>query len=109
MKPTSCTLFRIKKEYITSVGNTKDISLYIPSTGETIRGTSYGTIDHPNFTKLRDKLEQEGYIQTERTWWNGDRVLKPFILNNMLFKKGDQFPCATALSVKLMVMKNEQI
>jgi len=57
---------------------------------------SISTKDHPAFTELRDRLEQEGFIKTER-WSNGDRVLKPFYLNNMFFDVGEQFSCAPAL------------
>ena len=55
--------------------------------------------DHPAFTELRNRLEKEGYIKTERSWSNGDRVTKPFYLNNMYFEVGDQFSCAPALGV----------
>jgi len=58
---------------------------------------SVGTKDHPKFTQLREQLEREGYIQVERGWWNGDRVLKPFSLNGVKFKKHDQFSCAAAM------------
>lgn len=53
--------------------------------------------DHDEFTKLRDQLEQEGYISTQRNSWNGDIVLKPFYLNEWKFKKNHKFPCAAAL------------
>jgi len=53
--------------------------------------------DHPEFAKLRNQLEQEGYIKTERSWSNGDRVLKPFMLNNVKFKKNYKFCCASAM------------
>lgn len=56
--------------------------------------------DHPAFTELRDRLEREGYIKTERSWLNGDRVLKPFYLNNMYFDVGEQFSCAPAMGGK---------
>jgi hypothetical protein len=56
-----------------------------------------GTKDHPEFTCLREQLEQQGYIQVQRRWWNGDRVLKPFKLNGVKFKKDEQFPCAAAM------------
>lgn len=56
--------------------------------------------DHPAFTELRNRLEKEGYIKTERNWSNGDRVTKPFYLNNMYFDIGEQFSCAPALGVK---------
>ena len=35
--------------------------------------------------------------KTERSWWNGDRVLKGFRLNEFCFKKGDKFACAGAM------------
>jgi hypothetical protein len=101
------TKFRLKKEYITDVADNKEVSVYIPSTGKTLQGTSYGTIDHPKFTDLRNKLEDEGYIQVERSWWNGDRVLKPFYLNGIGFNKGETFPCAAAMNVKMKVAKKK--
>ena len=57
--------------------------------------------DHDEFTRLRDKLEELGYIETQRGWWNGDRVLKPFYLNGWRFKKNHKFPCAAALKVSI--------
>jgi hypothetical protein len=62
-------------------------------------GESYSvrSEDHPEFTKLREQLGKEGYITIERGWWNGDRVVKPFTLNNKKFRKGDKFPCAAAI------------
>ena len=54
-------------------------------------------IDHPEFTRLREQLETEGYIEVEHKWHNGDRVLKPFRLNGFDFDEGCKFPCATAL------------
>jgi hypothetical protein len=53
--------------------------------------------DHPEFTKLRDRLEADGYINTERGMWNGDRVLKAFYLNDKKFDIGDKFYCASAM------------
>jgi len=55
--------------------------------------------DHPAFTELRERLSKEGYIDIQRMWSNGDRVTKPFYLNNMYFDIGDQFSCAPALGV----------
>ena len=65
--------------------------------------------DHPAFTELRDRLENEGYIKTQRNWSNGDRVTKPFYLNNMYFDVGEQFSCAPALggSYDIALRKNE--
>ena len=54
--------------------------------------------DHDEFTKLRNQLENLGYIKTERSWWNGDRVLKGFKLNEWTFKKGEKFSSAAAMS-----------
>lgn len=53
--------------------------------------------DHDEFTKLRNQLEELGYIKTERGWSNGDRVIKGFKLNEWAFKKGDKFCCASAM------------
>jgi hypothetical protein len=61
------------------------------------KSVSISNKDHDEFTKLRDQLESEGYIQTQRGWWNGDRVLKPFYLNGWRFKKNHRFPCASAM------------
>ena len=64
--------------------------------GEDIITSCYSQ-DHPMFTKLREQLEREGYINVERGWWNGDRVLKGFKLNEWTFRKGDQFSSASAM------------
>ena len=61
------------------------------------KSVSISSKDHDEFTKLRNQLEEQGYIKTERGWWNGDRVLKPFYLNGWRFKKNHKFPCAAAL------------
>ena len=53
--------------------------------------------DHDEFTQLRNQLEELGYIKTERSWWNGDRVIKGFRLNEFTLKKGDKFLCAMAM------------
>ena len=54
--------------------------------------------DHDEFTKLRNQLEKLGYIKCERGWWNGDRVLKGFKLNEWTFRKGQKFCSASAMS-----------
>jgi hypothetical protein len=69
------------------------------------RCSTTGTKDHPEFAKLRDTLEEEGYIKCERGWWNGDKVLKPFTLNGAKFKEGEQFPSGCAMKGHLKYMK----
>ena len=59
---------------------------------------SISSKDHDEFTKLRDKLEELGYIETQRSYWNGDRVLKSFKLNEWTFRKNHKFPCAAAMN-----------
>lgn len=59
---------------------------------------SLSSKDHDEFTKLRNQLEELGYIETQRQWWNGDRVLKGFKLNEWTFKKGEKFCCAGAMN-----------
>ena len=61
------------------------------------KAVTIGSKDHDEFTKLRNQLEELGYIKTERGWWNGDVVLKPFYLNGWRFKRNHRFPCAAAL------------
>ena len=96
--------FRIIKKYLTSVDDTRDITFVMPS-GALVEGTTIGTKDHPKFAEFRNKLEKLGYIKTERSWSNGDRVLKPFIVNGMKLKKGDKFACACALDIQISVYK----
>jgi len=67
--------------------------------------TSISNKDHPEFTYLREQLEQQGFIKVERGWWNGDRVLKTFQLNDVEFKKHSQFPCASAMKHHLKFAK----
>ena len=62
---------------------------------------SIESIDHPEFTKLREQLGKDGYITIERGWWNGDRVVKPFSINGVKFKKDGKFPCAAAIHYDL--------
>lgn len=61
--------------------------------------------DHPEFNKLRRQLSDEGYIHIEPGWWNGDRVLKSFMLNGVKFETGAQFPSAGAITFKLDRLK----
>lgn len=59
--------------------------------------TTTSNRDHPDFAALRNLLEEQGYISTQRGFWNGDRVLKPFLLNGVEFKQNGKFPCAAAM------------
>jgi len=70
-----------------------------------VRAVMIGSKDHPEFTKLREQLGQQGFIKIERSWNNGDCVLKPFRLNGVKFKKHDQFPCAVAMKGHLKFAK----
>jgi hypothetical protein len=99
MKPLK---IRIKKEYLTSVVDVKPITIEWGD-GRTINGTAQGSIDHPKFTELRQKLGRDGYIEIQPNWWNGDTTLKKFTLNGMAFNVGDQFPCASAMGTRLSV------
>lgn len=90
----------IREEYNTYTKNgreptAEELLLILQGKGNYSMGSS---IDHPEFTKLREQLGDLGYISIERGWWNGDRVLKPFILNGLKFKVGEQFSCAGAMS-----------
>ncbi len=105
--------FLIPEEYLTDVPNnhikykydtTKELTheqLVDILVNGNIQYRIYGTKDHPEFTELRELLEKEGYIKVERSWSNGDRVLKSFKLNEKMFKKSQQFPCAAALKWQL--------
>jgi hypothetical protein len=87
--------FFIDEEYATSV----------PVTYRWIRdgkeGSILGNVDHPSFAALRDCLEGDGYIKTQRTCRNGDKVLKHFRVNDILFHPGDRFLSAAAFGAKL--------
>jgi len=67
--------------------------------------SSTGSQDHPEFAKLREQLGIDGYIEIQRGWWNGDRVLKSFVFNGAKFKKGEQFCCASAMAGHLKFAK----
>jgi hypothetical protein len=66
-----------------------------------VSSSTYSTEDHPEFTRLRDRLGELGYISIERGWSNGDRVLKSFSLNGVAFEPGEQFCCAAAMKFHL--------
>lgn len=58
--------------------------------------------DHPEFKALREQLGREEFIKIQRSWWNGDRVLKPFSLNGAKFRKGEQFPSGAAIKYTII-------
>jgi hypothetical protein len=105
--------FLIPEEYLTDVSDnyikykydtTKELTheqLVDILVNGNIQYRSFGTKDHPEFTKLRDELESLGYIKTFRSSSNGDRVLKPFKLNGKRFKKNETFYCACAIKSHL--------
>ena len=105
--------FTILKEYLTDVPD-NHVKYRYDTTEEltneqlvdilvngNIQYRSFGTKDHPEFTKLRDELESLGYIKTSRSSSNGDIVLKPFKLNGKRFKKNETFYCACAIKSHL--------
>lgn len=112
--------FEIAEEYLTSV-NIEDEVSFDPVPGandhlpreqreylDSIAGKKFKclrTIDHPEFTKLREQLGEEGYISIQRGWWNGDKVLKSFLFNGIKFLKDSRFPCASALGVSYKIAK----
>jgi hypothetical protein len=67
--------------------------------------SSTGTKDHPEFSELREQLGTDGYIEIQRSWWNGDRVLKPFVFNGVEFEVGEKFCCACAMAGHLKFAK----
>ncbi len=93
----------IDEEYLTQVSVTYS---WINGSGGKNKTTSH--VDHPSFTGLREHLGARGYIEIQRNWWNGDRVLKPFKLNTYDFMPGDQFSSAGAMGIHFQVLqKNE--
>jgi hypothetical protein len=107
--------FTIDSEYLTDVTIRKEWNTYtqngrVPTNEELIliiqgKGVCSTTHseDHPEFAKLREQLGELGYIEIQLSWWNGDRVLKPFKLNGRKFKEGDQFSCGSAMGNHLIV------
>jgi hypothetical protein len=87
-------LVRYKYDTINELTNEQLVDILVNGN---ISSTTLWHECHPKFTEFREQLEQEGYIKVERSWSNGDRVLKPFKLNGKKFKKEDQFPCAAAM------------
>ena len=107
--------FKLKRAHITSVPHTQRMVLEVPPEARALfkifdhklEGDAHSIIDHPEFTKMRNRLEKQGYIQIEHGWANGDRAVKPFSLNGFKFKKHDKFPCASAMDIWLSVKEKK--
>jgi hypothetical protein len=110
--------FEIAEEYLTSIDKIEEQTFTLESPIESIpeylrdqfkdgkaKMTTHSWIDHPEFTKLRETLGKEGYISIQRGWWNGDKVLKPFLLNGIEFLKDSKFPSASALGISYKIAK----
>jgi hypothetical protein len=104
--------FEIDPEYVTEVTVTQTYYRHADKESLTneelieviknpVSSSTYSTEDHPEFARLRDQLEAQGYIRCERNWSNGDRVVKPFSLNSVAFESGEQFCCAAAMKFHL--------
>ena len=112
--------FTILKEYITDVSDnyvkyrhdtTKELTneqLVDILVNGNILYQSFGTKDHSEFAKLRDQLEELGYIRTSRNSYNSDRVLKPFKKNDTIFRKNTTFYCAAALNNMINVINKQK-
>lgn len=87
-------IFIIKEEYLTSCNQAFQ---YILPNGRGPSGTISKSVDHPAFAALREHLDRNGFIKIEKGWVNGDRVIKPFCLNEVYFDIGDKFVCASAM------------
>ena len=87
--------YSIKEEYLTSCN---EAFTWITPTGSGPSGTISKSVDHPAFAALREHLDARGYITIQTGWVNGDRVIKPFCLNEVYFGVGDKFVCASAMS-----------
>ena len=107
--------FTIDEEYITCVTVVENYSKYRDTATEDLTADDIVSIlkhqpvtmtmirseDHPEFKELRNRLGELGYIRIERSFINGDRVLRPFSLNEWKFKPDDRFLCAGALRVAI--------
>ena len=82
--------FTIKPEYLTDVV----VSFTHPISVSGITGTT-SSVDHPAFAAMRKHMAAAGYIEIDTMCWNRDKVLKTFFLNDVEYKKGDRFTCAS--------------
>jgi len=108
--------FEIDNQFLTNITIHKEWSMYAGRESVTeeelikiLKGldrcSTTRTEDHPEFKKLRDHLEDEGYIETRRNCWNGDSVKKSFTLNGCKFNTGEVFPSSAAMSMHLKLKK----
>ena len=88
--------FVIDNQYLTSIPVQYE---YTDVNGVEIKTTT--NVDHPSFTALREHLGYDGLISIERGWWNGDIVLKDFMLNGVVLKSNEKFVCAGAMKYQL--------
>lgn len=86
-------MFTLPEEYFSSIGIGYE---WVSPDSSDVTGDKI-FIDHPGFTRLRYWLSNNGYIAREDGWWNGDSVLKPFVLNDVWFAENEVFPCAAAM------------
>jgi len=100
--------FKIEEQYITEVLIEKSQNIHAVKENPTVEDTikmmqgkgwvySRWTEDHPKFAELRNLLEDKEYIVTCRNSKNGDRVIKEFYLNSVLFEVGEKFFCSEAM------------
>jgi hypothetical protein len=87
-------LFMIKEEYLTTCN---EAFTWIDPIGGAESGTISKAVDHPAFAALRLHLELKGFIEVQRGWINGDRVIKPFYLNKVYFDVGEKFVSSSAM------------
>lgn len=108
--PKYLTTVTIHKEWFSSKYHdmSDEEKLISKIKGENHRCISTSSLDHPEFAKLREQLGDEGYIKIERGWWNGDVVIKPFILNGVIFEIGEEFQCGAAIGYTMSNKLNRQ-
>ena len=94
--------YTIKEEYITDCN---EAFTWIAANGHGPNGTLARSVDHPAFAALRKHLDARGYIKMQTGWTNGDRVVKPFYLNEVYFAIGDKFLSASAMQSHLKYRK----
>ncbi|CAB4143778.1 hypothetical protein UFOVP447_235 [uncultured Caudovirales phage] len=94
--------YTIKDEYLVSLN---EAFSWISPTGHGPNGTVAHSVDHPAFAALRKHLDARGFIKIETGWVNGDRVTKPFYLNEVYFDVGDKFVCSSAMAGHLKFRK----